>query len=426
MIFSSLNEDEFELDKEFIKEGVIYREVKIKNRGTRCLNCGTFTTNVKEYRKKIFIHSIYNNNLCKIIYHQRRYICPNCGKTRMEDDPFRSDNNRVSDKTILDILDMLKRYNVTFTQTGQFYHLSTRAIVRIFDKYVNIPRNRLSNVICLDEIYFSRHRRKKYVLVIINFKNRAIIDVLKDRDKSTLSSYFRKIDFKEKAQVEYVGVDMNDNYRDIARVYFPNAVLVADSFHVVKNISKALDDARLRIMRRYDYDKTLDEYYMLKYRKELLFETDIVKPKFHEIKRNHHFHYDINDVGVLEMMLKIDKELNTAYELYHAYIRFNNTDYEDSFKCINDLNELINDYRLSGVKEIEAVGETLNNWKAEIVNSFIKFNGIRVSNGPIEGRNSLIKKVLKLANGYSNFKRFRNRIMYSLNKFSTHNFKSKI
>lgn len=426
MIFSSLNEDEFELDKEFIKEGVIYREVKIKNRGTRCLNCGTFTTNVKEYRKKTFIHSIYNNKLCKVIYHQRRYICPNCGKTRMEEDPFRSDNNKISDKTISDILDMLKRYNVTFTQTGQYYHLSTKAIVKIFDKYVNIPRNRLSSVICLDEIYFSRHRRKKYVLVIINFKNRAIIDVLKDRDKSTLSSYFRKIDFKEKAIVEYVGVDMNDNYRDIARVYFPNAVLVADSFHVVKNISKALDDVRLRIMRRYDYDKTLDEYYMLKYRKELLFETDIVKPIFHEIKRNRHFHYDINDVGILEMMLKIDKELNTAYELYHAYIRFNNTDYDNSIKCLNDLNELINDYRLSDVKEIEAVGETLNNWKAEIVNSFIKFNGIRVSNGPIEGRNSLIKKVLKLANGYSNFKRFRNRIMYSLNKFSTHIFKSNI
>lgn len=83
---------------------------------------------------------------------------------------------------------------------------------------------------------------------------------------------------------------------------------------------------------------------------------------------------------------------------------------------------LINDYRISGVEEFEEASETLNNWKAEIVNSFIKFNGIRASNGPIEGRNSLIKKVLKLVNGYSNFKRFRNRIMYSLNKYAAHPF----
>lgn len=422
MIFSKVNEDEFELDKEITKGGVIYKEVRIKNRGTRCLNCGTFTTKVKEYKTKHIKHSLYNDEFCVVIYHQRRFICPNCGKTRMEDNPFTSDGNKVSDKTIEDILTDLKRYNVTFTEIGQKYRMSTRGIIKIFDKYVNIKRNDLSTVICLDEIYFSRHRKKKYVLVIINFKNRAILDVLKDRDKSTLSSYFKKIDSKEKARVEYIGVDMNDNYREIARIYFPNATLVADSFHVVKNISKALDDVRLRILRRYSDDKKSDEYYMLKYRKELLFETDIVEPVFQEIKRNHHFHYDINDVGILEMMLKIDKELNTAYELYHAYIRFNNTDYIDSLKCLNDLNELINDYRISGVKEIETVGQTLNNWKAEIINSFIKFNGLRVSNGPIEGRNSLIKKVLKLANGYSNFKRFRNRIMYSLNRYAEHSF----
>lgn len=275
MIFSNLNEDEFELDREYVKDGVIYKEVRIKNRGTRCLNCGTFTTNVKEYRTRIFTHSLYNNRPCKAIYHQRRFICPNCGKTKMEDDPFRSDNNKISDKTV--------------------------------------------------------------------------IDILKDRDKSTLSSYFRKIDFLEKRNVKYIGVDMNDNYRDIARIYFPNAL----SFHVVKNVSKALDDVRIRILRRYSDDKRKDEYYMLKYRKDLLFETATIKREFQKIKRNHHFHYDINDSGILEMMLSIDKQLNAAYQLYHAYIRFNNTDYDDLNKCINDLNELIVDYKTSSLKGIE-------------------------------------------------------------------------
>ena len=70
------------------------------------------------------------------------------------------------------------------------------------------------------------------------------------------------------------------------------------------------------------------------------------------------------------------------------------------------------------------IEETLNNRKAEIVNSFIRFKGIRVSNGPIEGRNSMIKKILKIANGYSNFRRFRNRVMYCLNRYATHSFKT--
>ena len=425
MLFCELKEDDFELNNEFKKAGIIYKELRTKNRGCRCKNCGTYTEKVKEYRLKKIVHSMYTNEECVILFHQRRFICPNCHKTQMEDNPFRSDNNRLSDKTIFDILTTLKRYNVPFRQAAEMYHVTPREVMKIFDKYASQERNKLSPVICLDEIYFSRHRKKKYVLVIINFHNRAIIDILKDRDKTTLSSYFRKISFEEKNIVEYVGVDMNDTYRDIANIYFKNATLVADSFHVIKHVSKALNDARLRVLRRYENDKRSDEYYMLKYRDELLFVEDISSNEYKEIKRNHHFHYDLSDERLLEMMLKIDPELKKAYELYHEYIRFNNTDYDDTVKTLNDLNEIINDYKLSDIKEFIDVANTLNNWKAEIVNSFIKFNGQRVSNGPIEGRNSLIKKILKIANGYSNFKRFRNRVIYCLNKYATHSFKKK-
>lgn len=55
-------------------------------------------------------------------------------------------------------------------------------------------------------------------------------------------------------------------------------------------------------------------------------------------------------------------------------------------------------------------------WKTEIKNSFIRYQGKRLSNGPIEGTNSRIKTILKSANGDTNFNRLRNRIIYSLNK----------
>lgn len=422
MIFCNVNEDEFEYDKEFVKNNVVYREIKLKNRGTRCINCSCFITNVKEYRVRKIKHSLYANKKCIIIYHQRRFICPKCRTTRMENNPFSINRKHISDKTVNDILDTLKRYNVPFTQAAEMYNVSTKTVMNIFDTYCKQPKGVLSSIICLDEIYFSRTRKKKYVLIIINFKNRALIDVLKDRDKSTLSSYFKSIDRKERERVEYVGVDMNDIYREIVYRYFPNATIVADSFHVVKNIYNALDDVRKRVMRRYEDNRRSDQYYMLKYRKELLFEKDIASNTFKEVKRNHHFHYDLSEFEILNMMLKIDKDLKNAYELYHQYLRFNDTDYKDTITSLNDLNEIINDYKISGINEFVNVAHTLENWKVEIVNSFIKYNGVRVSNGPIEGRNSLIKKILKIANGYSNFKRFRNRVIYCLNKYSTHSF----
>ena len=426
MLFCDLNEEEFKQHDQYRSKGVIYHEIKLKNRGTRCLNCGKFTTRVKEYRTKTIVHNIYHSENCKIIYHQRRFICPDCGKTRMEDDPFTSKGNRISDKTIANILDVLKRYNAPFRQAAEMFHLSVSEIISIFDRYVRMDRLKLSPVICLDEIYFSRTRKKKYVLVIINFANRAILDILKDRDKSTLSSYLRKLDFKEKDGVEYVGIDMNDNYRDIASVYFKNALIVADSFHVLRHVRDALDSVRKNVMRRYEQDKRSDEYYLLKYRDELLYEKDISSGNHILMRRNHHFHLDMSDHELLKRTLKIDGELNDAYELYHRYVRFNDTFCDDRSKVLDDLKEIINDFRISGIREFQQLAETLNNWKAEIVNSFDRYKGVRVSNGPIEGRNSLIKKILRIANGYSNFRRFRNRVMYCLNRHSTHSFRKDI
>ena len=58
----------------------------------------------------------------------------------------------------------------------------------------------------------------------------------------------------------------------------------------------------------------------------------------------------------------------------------------------------------------------LKNWKVEIKNSFIISKGRRISNGPIESTNSKIKTIIKASNGIRNFRRLRNKIMYSINK----------
>ena len=61
------------------------------------------------------------------------------------------------------------------------------------------------------------------------------------------------------------------------------------------------------------------------------------------------------------------------------------------------------------------ISKTLKSWKREYLNSFTWVNGRRISNGPLEGKNNYIKKILSNANGYRNFNRTRNKIMFSQN-----------
>ena len=51
-----------------------------------------------------------------------------------------------------------------------------------------------------------------------------------------------------------------------------------------------------------------------------------------------------------------------------------------------------------------------------IVNSFIRINGKRMSNGPMESANGRLDRLLSDGYGYTNFERFRNRALFSLNK----------
>ena len=154
---------------------------------------------VKEYRLKQIVHDIYEHSHTMILFRRRRFICPHCRHTIMEENPFSSVDSNISDFTILAILDELKRYNVPFLQVACRHDLSVTKIQTIFDSYVDLPRNPLPDVLCMDEFYFSRKRDKKYCLIMIDFYNHAIIDILKDRTKHTMLAYFRSIDLQERS-----------------------------------------------------------------------------------------------------------------------------------------------------------------------------------------------------------------------------------
>lgn len=166
-------------------------------------------------------------------------------------------------------------------------------------------------------------------------------------------------------------------------------MIIADSFHVIKRVYKVLKDKRNQVMRRFSEQKSSDEYYLLKHKCDLLF----TKSLSYERKMNRHFKYYTSDNELLGLMLKIDPELEKTYQLVQKYILFNDRDYQGDLRRVsNDLSELINEYKISGIPDFVILAHTLESWKEEIVSSFSLISGQRISNGPIEGRNSLIKK----------------------------------
>lgn len=57
--------------------------------------------------------------------------------------------------------------------------------------------------------------------MVISLNKGYVIDILPSREKRKISSYLRSIDKKERLVVQYISIDMTDNYRDVLKIFFP-------------------------------------------------------------------------------------------------------------------------------------------------------------------------------------------------------------
>ena len=221
--------------------------------------------------------------------------------------------------------------------------------------------------------------------------------------------------------VKYFSMDLYEVYRRVAKIAFPKALICADHFHVIKNLTDFFNSARIRIMKKYEHLKGQnDNWYWLykKYWKKLLQNPEKLGYKKFRVNRSGMY---LDDHQIVDYMLSIDKDLKEGYELLNEYRNFNSC--ATIYNAEEMLDELTIKFHNSSLPEFIKGYKLLKNWRTEIINSFNKINGFVISNGGMERANRDIKTIIRIGYGYSNFERLRNRIMYIKNEDATIKYK---
>ena len=392
-------------------------ELKFKRTQLMCSICGSTDLKFLGYKYRKIIHSIFTHQQCIIRFHQHRYQCKICQKTLSESNPLASKNENLSLFTKVSILNYLKSYDHTFTDAALRYYVSIQKVIDLFDTHVEAKPRRLPKVMNIDEFFTAKVNTYKYACVLYDFMGRKIIDVLATRHKHYLLDYFSRRSISERSRVEVIVMDMWDSYRQVAKVAFPKAKIAVDSFHLIRTLNEVIKRIRIEVMNKYRLYKSGPQhddmyYYMLKKFHYFFLKNyeDIYDGKFKIHKLNSYWHKS----DIMNYLLSIDDELTSAYRLKEKYREFNLTAHYES--CQDELEQLIDAFRNHTHKGMRIFGKTLINWKDEIINSFLIYDGRRISNGPIESVNNKIKTIIKTANGIKKFTRLKNRIMYSINK----------
>jgi len=249
-------------------------------------------------------------------------------------------------------------------------------------------------VLCLDEI--AQHKgHGSYRLVISAPELGIILDVLKERTKDALEAWFDARGKEWCAQVEFCCADMWDAYHEAAKAKLPNACLVVDRFHVMKNLNDALGKARRTIQNQADETtKTLLKgcrWWLVKNRENL----------------------DEEDRASLEQALAASPELKACYQLKEDFRNWFNQQV-DRQSAEKDLLAWMQRVEASGFRALKSFVKTLQNWKEAILNYF---DG-RHSNGFAEGVNLKIRMLHRRAFGYRNFEQFRLHILVAFDPVS--------
>lgn len=279
----------------------------------------------------------------------------------------------------------------------------------------------------------------KYAMLIQDFRTSEPIDLLPSRRNNYTEAYFNNIPLEERLKVKYLISDMYAPYLSMVDKFFPNAVSVVDSFHVIQWINHQLEQYLRSLLSKYrKRDREIErkkseekgkpirlpkspEVHLLEHYKWVLLRNTENIEYHSELVMDKFFHRYMNTYDYEYEFFKIKPCLEAFRDLKELYIDFNNRNAGNPIRANEEIDVIIDTYECCGYKIFEDFAELLKNKRQPIINSFIMVEKVcenetrlsRLSNGPIESINRKIKDLKRNGRGWRNFEHFRNRFLFA-------------
>jgi transposase len=277
---------------------------------------------------------------------------------------------------------------------------SVNAAMRIYGAALlaaDTKRLRETTAIGLDETLFLRkgpYKHKSWSTTVCDVVNHQLIDVLPTRDFTQVAGWLHRQPHHVKDRLAYGCLDMSRVYNAVFKVVTPKATRVIDRFHVMRHAIAAVDQVRRRVQQQHEGHRGRAGDPLYKARKLLVIKATASDPELQ---------------SRLEGLLALgdpEGEVAFAYGVKEAVARFYETvDAEEAKDLLRDI--IDQGSKKSSPPEVRTLARTLRNW----FDAIAAWHEARVSNGPTEGMNNLLKRVKRVAFGFTNFENFRIRAL---------------
>lgn len=343
----------------------------------------------------------------RLVWRKHRWECvdPACpiGSWTGEDRRIGAPRLGLTDRAGRWVTEQVGRWGRTVNEVavelGCDWHTVNDTVIAYGQALVDDDPDRIGVVTALglDETLFCRQgpwRRQAWSTSIVDVRAGRLLDVVPGRDSIEPSRWLAERGVKWRERIEWATLDLSGPYRATFDTMLPDAIQVADPFHVVKLANSKLDECRRRVQNEtfghrgrktdplYRARRLLtkaDERLTVDGRTRLLGLLDAGDPH-----------------GEVRLAWHAKEVIRQIYD--HT-----NPDLATDF--VERLGHDLQDQ--SCPPEVRSLGRTLLRWKDQIV----AWHQAHVSNAATEAANNLIKRVKRVAFGFHRFRNYRIRVL---------------
>ena len=353
-----------------------------------CPKCGVPSCSIHDTVEKVWRH--LNFFEYKTFLHCRvpRVKCGDCGVSQIEVPWARKQSGFT---LLMDAMILILAQSMPILKVARILDEHDTRIWRVLIYYVKKSRAKenFSNVskIGIDETSFEKGH--KYVTIVADIENSKVIYVCEGKDSSTLTRFNEDLTNHGglSTMIQSISCDMSPAFIAGISSEFPDAKITFDKFHVMKIINEAVDEVRKQEQSTIKELKN-SKYLWLKNEENL------------NEKQSERF------LNLKNQKLKTVRAYNIKLSLQDFWDLHNRKEAE---QCLKKWYFWATHSRLTPITD--AANTVKNHW-----NGILNYFDSKITNGIMEGINSIVQLQKRNARGFKNVLYFINMIYLKLGK----------
>jgi transposase len=343
----------------------------------------------------------------RLVWRKRRWSCPDAGCARgswTEETPaIGAPRLALTDRAGRWVTEQVGRHGRTVNEVASEldcdWHTVNDTVIAYDTVLIDDDLERLGapTALGLDETLFARlgpWRTQAWSTSIVDVSAGTLLDVVPGRSSVGPCAWLAARSEEWRAAIAWATLDLSGPYRVVFDTMLPDAVQVADPFHVVKLANSKLDECRRRVQNETVGHRGHKDDPLYRCRR-LLTKAD----------------ERLDDRGRTRLLGLLDAgdphgEVRAAWHAKEVVRSI--YDHHDPDLAVAFVDRLGRDLQDESCPvEVRSLGRTLIRWRDQIA----AWHQAHVSNGPTEAANNLIKRVKRVAFGFTRFRNYRIRVL---------------